>query len=76
MRLLQRNRKDESSPVIELPAQRDPLAERYAVTTADRRTDVTCRLCGKVIAFGVRQEALAEDVRFFHEQHAPFCLRA
>jgi hypothetical protein len=75
MRLLQRIRKDDKTIALDVPAQREPLAGRYQATTVDRRTDLTCLVCGKTIAFGVRREALAEDLRFFHEQHAPFCLR-
>jgi hypothetical protein len=75
MRLLQRARKDQADAAA-APAPPDPLAGRSATTTADGRTDLTCLVCGKTIAFGIREGSLAEDVRFFHEQHAGFCMRA
>ena len=52
-------------------------APRYAVKDRpDRagRCDLTCAVCLREIAYGIRAERVAEDAAFYLEQHRPFCM--
>jgi hypothetical protein len=68
MRLLTR-------PVAPVPTQR-PAPPRYVVHDVGGRTDLTCCMCGKQIAFGVSTSTLDADAEFYLEAHAPFCFTA
>ena len=55
-----------SAPVATLP--------RYVVTYVGDRTDLSCTVCGKVIAYGITPESAEADAAFYTDAHQPFCL--
>ena len=57
-----------SAPVATLP--------RYVVTYTGDRTDLTCTLCGKAIAYGITPESAEADAAFYVDAHQPFCFTA
>ena len=72
MRLLQR----QSVPQQRLSPELVVHAPRlYDTKQVGERTDLICPTCERTIAYGVATERLADDVRFFLQQHAPFCCR-